>query len=136
MADLDCRIGRHVQLIDPLGYLDMVALLGGSRLVLTDSGGLQKEAYWMGVPCVTMRGETEWIETVAAGWNILVGASGERIVDAVRTFTPAPVRPELYGDGFAAAKCVDLISTSQNYLGHTPGVSRETNDEKYIASKS
>jgi UDP-N-acetylglucosamine 2-epimerase len=99
----------RVRLIDPVGYLDMVALSEGARLVLTDSGGLQKEAFWLGVPCLTLRDETEWVETVGAGWNILVGAETEGIVEAVRSFSPGGSRPALYGDGFAAAKCVNLI---------------------------
>jgi UDP-N-acetylglucosamine 2-epimerase len=103
------RLEAHVRLIEPLGYLDMVALTGSARLVLTDSGGLQKEAYWLGVPCVTMRDETEWVETVDAGWNMLAGSDSDRIRDAVHTFAPNGSRPNLYGDGFAAAKCVALL---------------------------
>ena len=102
-------IKPHVRLIDPVGYLDMVALTGAARLILTDSGGLQKEAYWLGVPCLTMRDETEWVETVAAGWNTLVGSDSEKIVEAVHSFTPRCARPALYGDGFAAERCVDLL---------------------------
>lgn len=101
------RPGLH--LIDPVGYLEMVALVGAARLVLTDSGGLQKEAYWLGVPCLTMRHETEWVETVEAGWNVLVGPDPETIAQTVRSFTPPHSRPALYGDGTAAEKCVDLI---------------------------
>jgi UDP-N-acetylglucosamine 2-epimerase len=99
----------HVRLLDPVGYLDMVALVGSARLILTDSGGLQKEAYWLGVPCLTLRNETEWVETVEAGWNVLVGSDPDRIVDAVYSFSPPDSRPALYGDGAAADKCVDLF---------------------------
>ena len=77
--------------------------------MLTDSGGLQKEAYWLGVPCLTLRDETEWVETVDAGWNALVGSDVDRIVQAVRMFAPAGPRPALYGDGLAAERCVELL---------------------------
>jgi UDP-GlcNAc3NAcA epimerase len=77
--------------------------------VLTDSGGLQKEAYWLGTPCVTLRDETEWVETVQAQWNVLVGSDAGRIVAAVRTFVPPAVRPEMYGDSMASARSVDLL---------------------------
>src|SRR6267378_570059 len=80
-----------------------------ARLALTDSGGLQKEAYWLGVPCLTLRNETEWVETVEAGWNVLVGSDLSKIVDAVNSFSPPDSHPVLYGDGAAAAKCVDLL---------------------------
>ena len=103
------RLASHVRAIDPLGYLDMVALTASARLVLTDSGGLQKEAYWLGVPCVTLRNETEWVETVDTGWNILVGSNAEKIIEAVHTLAPPSSRPALYGDGCAATKCVDLL---------------------------
>jgi UDP-GlcNAc3NAcA epimerase len=96
----------HIQVTDPVGYLDMVTLTGAARLVLTDSGGVQKEAYWLGVPCLTLRDETEWVETVDTGWNALVGSDFDRIVHAVRTFVPAGMRPALYGDGLAAERCV------------------------------
>ncbi len=103
------RIEPHVQLIDPVGYLEMVELVSAARLILTDSGGLQKEAYWLGTPCLTMRDETEWVETVHAGWNLLVGPCAAKIVSAVRSFTPDSSRPALYGDGCSAARCVDLL---------------------------
>ena len=110
MADLTCPPPSNVRPIEPLSYVDMLALVGGARLVLTDSGGLQKEAYWIGVPCLTLRDETEWEETIKTGWNTLVGAEPARIVEAARTITTPAVRPPLYGDGHAAARCVDLLS--------------------------
>jgi UDP-N-acetylglucosamine 2-epimerase len=99
----------HVRLIDPVGYLDMVMLERSARVILTDSGGVQKEAYWLGVPCVTLRDETEWVETVEAGWNILAGTDIERILEAVRSITPPCARHVLYGDGEAAQRCVALL---------------------------
>jgi UDP-GlcNAc3NAcA epimerase len=109
IAEARCRIESHVRLIDPVAYLDMVVLVGGARMVLTDSGGLQKEAYWLGVPCLTMRDETEWVETVKAGWNTIVGCDSAKIIEGVRSFVPSGSHPELYGDGFAAQKCVGLL---------------------------
>ena len=87
----------------------MIALAGSARLVATDSGGLQKEAYWLGVPCLTLREETEWVETVEAGWNTLVGCDSERIVRAAQSVVPGSSHPPLYGDGRSAARCVDLL---------------------------
>lgn len=103
------RIEPHVRLIDPVGYLEMVGLASEARLILTDSGGLQKEAYWLGVPCLTTRHETEWVETVECGWNILVGPSTDNILSAARSFVPGTSRPKLYGDGNSALRCVDLL---------------------------
>jgi UDP-N-acetylglucosamine 2-epimerase len=103
------RFGSHVHMIDPVGYLDMVALAGSARRILTDSGGLQKEAYWLRVPCLTLRDETEWVETVEAGWNMLVGSCTETIAEAVRSFAPVMPHVPLYGDGCVAVKCVDLL---------------------------
>ena len=97
------------RLIEPVGYGDMLALEQNARLILTDSGGIQKEAYWLGVPCVTLRSETEWVETVAAGWNVVVGADRERIVAAVRSFVPPAERPLVCGDGRAAAQIVSIL---------------------------
>jgi len=107
----------HVRLLEPVGYLEMVALTGGARMVLTDSGGLQKEAYWLGVPCITLRDETEWLETVEAGGNVLAGADRERIVETVRTFRPPAQHPPLYGEGGVAARCVAALEET---LGGEP----------------
>jgi UDP-GlcNAc3NAcA epimerase len=104
-------LGPHVRLVPPAGYIDFAALASQARLVLTDSGGVQKEAYWYRVPCVTLRASTEWVETVEAGWNRLVGDDPELIRAAVREATPAPTHPELYGDGNASVLIADLLCT-------------------------
>jgi UDP-GlcNAc3NAcA epimerase len=106
------RPSPQLRTIDPVGYLDMLSLTRSARLVLTDSGGLQKEAYWLGVPCVTLRDETEWVETVKVGWNALAGSDCDRIVEMAKTFAPPALRPPLYGDGGAAARCTELLDLS------------------------
>ncbi len=112
---LDLKSTIHnLKSIDPVGYLDMVRLEQAARMILTDSGGIQKEAYWLGVPCVTLRDETEWVETVQAGWNVLAGADTARIVTAVREFVLPEVRPALYGDGAAAARIVGRLQSDKD----------------------
>jgi UDP-N-acetylglucosamine 2-epimerase len=96
--------GEHVRLIDPLGYLDMAALSSQARVIVTDSGGLQKEAYWYGVPCVTARPSTEWIDTVELGANVLVDDDPDALARAVRTASLPPDLPPLYGDGHASER--------------------------------
>ena len=104
----------HIRLISPMGYLDMCALESNARVILTDSGGVQKEAYWLGVPCITLRDETEWIETVETGWNRLAGAEAQRIVAAIgKTFSPS-THPSLYGDGQPARSIAELIAQDRS----------------------
>lgn len=101
---------ESVTLVDPLPFLDMVRLEQSAKVILTDSGGVQKEAFFYGVPCVTMRDETEWIETVDAGWNTLVGANADAIFEAYlncETQYREVIAP--YGDGYAAEKCLKVI---------------------------
>ena len=98
-----------VVVAEPLGYLDTVALESHARVILTDSGGIQKEACWLGIPCVTLREETEWTETVAHGWNVLAGADPDRIVSAVRSARRPAGEKRLFGDGRAAERCVALM---------------------------
>jgi UDP-GlcNAc3NAcA epimerase len=93
-----------VRLVEPLGYLDMAALCSQARVIVTDSGGLQKEAYWYGVPCVTARPSTEWIDTVEVGANVLVDADPERLAAAVAAARMPDERPPLYGDGHASER--------------------------------
>lgn len=100
----------RIRLIDPVGYLDMVTLERSARLILTDSGGIQKEAYWLKVPCITLRDETEWVETVKAGWNVVVGAKTARIVAAARTLKPPKLSPSFYGEGLASRKIAGLLA--------------------------
>lgn len=99
-----------VELSEPLGYVEFSALVCQARAVLTDSGGVQKEAYLAGVPCVTLRANTEWVETVQAGWNTLVDLDVDAALAALELPRPDE-RPELYGDGHAAERCVQTIES-------------------------
>ena len=98
----------HLRLSAPLGYLDLLALAARARAVLTDSGGLQKEAYLLGVPCVTLRDTTEWVETVEAGWNVLVDLDRDAALAALDR-SPPPEHPDLYGDGHAGERIRDVL---------------------------
>ena len=102
-------LGTNVALVDPLGYMDFAALASQARVILTDSGGLQKEAYWYGVPCVTLRPSTEWKDTVELGANVLVDDDPDAIAKAAANAHMPPNRPELYGDGQAASRIADVL---------------------------
>lgn len=104
-----------LRLLEPLGYLDMIRLVGSARIVLTDSGGLQKEAFFLGRPCITLRDETEWVETVAEGGNIVAGTESGKILDAVSRWDGVLAQGAIdlsaavtraFGDGQASAKIV------------------------------
>jgi UDP-GlcNAc3NAcA epimerase len=97
-------LGLPIPLIEPLGYLDLAALVSQARVVLTDSGGLQKEAYWYRVPCVTMRPSTEWVDTVEAGANVLADDDPDLIAAAAAAARFPDAAPELYGDGHASER--------------------------------
>jgi len=103
---------KDIKLIEPISYLDMLKLEKNAKAILTDSGGIQKEAYWFGVPCFTLREETEWVETIKQGWNKLVGSEEKRIVEAVSQFTGKCLpgkRPGVFGDGKAGREIVRIL---------------------------
>jgi UDP-N-acetylglucosamine 2-epimerase (non-hydrolysing)/UDP-GlcNAc3NAcA epimerase len=100
---------QRLTVTPPLGYVELTALMCNARAVLTDSGGLQKEAYLAGVPCITLRPSTEWVETVEAGWNVLVDLDRDATLHALEQDPPA-VRPQLYGDGHAAERVVSALT--------------------------
>ena len=90
-------------------------------MVLTDSGGLQKEAYWLSVPCITLREETEWVETTATGWNVLAGTAADKIVNVVKEFSPPSNHPGLYGQPGVAKSCVMLLESKAGGSGVESG---------------
>ena len=112
-ASVVSGLGPHVQLVAPLGYLDLSALAAQARVILTDSGGLQKEAYWYGVPCVTLRPSTEWIDTVEVGANVLVDDDPAALERAVASANMPKERPLLYGDGHAAERIAAALYPSR-----------------------
>jgi UDP-GlcNAc3NAcA epimerase len=108
-AGLTDRLGENVRLVSPLGYLDFMKLARHARAVLTDSGGVQKEAYLLGVRCITLRDTTEWVETVESGWNVLVDLDPSAALAALER-EPPEERPELYGGGHAAERVCQVLA--------------------------
>lgn len=109
LNDYEIALGANIRVIEPVGYLDMVRLETGAKKIVTDSGGVQKEAFFLGKPCITMRDETEWVETVENGWNVIVGADAEKITRAINSFDPTLERKSYFGNGTAARQMADLI---------------------------
>ena len=105
-------LGEHVRLIEPLSYLELASLASQARVIVTDSGGLQKEAYWYGVPCVTVRPSTEWVDTVAVGANVLVDDDPEALANAVASAALPRNRPVLYGDGHASERIAQVLAAT------------------------
>ncbi|WP_422445574.1 non-hydrolyzing UDP-N-acetylglucosamine 2-epimerase [Thermoanaerobacterium sp. DL9XJH110] len=110
IQDYGIKLLSNVKVIDPVGYLDMLILEKYANKIVTDSGGIQKEAYILGVPCITLRHETEWVETVKDKWNILVGTDKEKIIEAIKYFRPSNKRKNYFGEGKAGEKIVDAIN--------------------------
>jgi UDP-N-acetylglucosamine 2-epimerase len=103
------RLEAHVRLTEPLSYLELASLASQARVIVTDSGGLQKEAYWYGVPCVTARPSTEWVDTVAMGANVLVDDDPDALVEAVESASLPARLPVLYGDGHASERIAQVL---------------------------
>src|SRR5207245_2922699 len=114
MVELAPAPPRSLRAIEPLGYLDFAALASQARVMVTDSGGVQKEAYWYGVPCVTTRPSTEWVDTVEVGANTLVDDDPELLAAAVRDARMPSDRPQLYGDGRASERIAEAIASLLN----------------------
>ena len=108
----ELALGSHVRLIEPLSYLELASLASQARVIVTDSGGLQKEAYWYGVPCVTVRPSTEWVDTVAVGANVLVDDDPAALADAVASASMPRNRPVLYGDGHASERIAQVLAAT------------------------
>jgi UDP-N-acetylglucosamine 2-epimerase len=111
LAEWDLRVPDHVQLVDPVPYTRMLELERGAQAIATDSGGVQREAYLWGVRCLTLREETEWVDTVEAGWNTVVGVDADAFAQALMTRAPAE-RPPIFGDGRAARRIAQIVEES------------------------
>jgi len=103
-------LSDNIVAIEPVSYLEMLALEGHARAILTDSGGVQKEALWLAVPCVTLREETEWVETVECGWNTLAGTDPHKILATLQAPPPSTTPPQVYGDGHAAERIASILN--------------------------
>jgi UDP-GlcNAc3NAcA epimerase len=110
LSNIDLHLEDHIQIIEPVGYFDMLTLEENARLIATDSGGVQREAYYMEVPCLTLRDESEWGATIDTGWNKLVGADQKLILESWFNFRPPPKHPPIYGVGTAAKSIAEIIT--------------------------
>ena len=113
LEKLDVQFADNVRVIEPVGYYDMMMLEENARIIATDSGGVQREAYFMKKPCITLRDETEWTETVHVGWNKLVGVDVDAILHEWKTFTPPAEQPPIFGDGKAGEKIAHQLDSIQ-----------------------
>jgi len=113
LASIQGSFKKHVRLIEPIGYLDMLMLEEHARLIATDSGGVQREAYFLGIPCLTLRDETEWTETVDAGWNKVVGTDPMQVLHAWKHFSPPEDHPPLFGEGIASQRIAHILDSME-----------------------
>jgi UDP-N-acetylglucosamine 2-epimerase len=125
LTQLGARFKPHVKLIEPVGYFDIISLEDNARLIATDSGGVQREAYFLGIPCLTLRDETEWSETVTAGWNKLVGADPAQVLEAWFSFAPPVDRPPIFGNGTTGQRIVQILEEDLTTFGLPRGSSQD-----------
>ena len=102
---------HNVKLIKPVGYVDFIKLMQNAKKILTDSGGIQKEAYLLSIPCITIRDNTEWVETVEGGWNILTGVHTNKIVKSIRDWMPSRTIKPIFGKGQTSRIIKELIAS-------------------------
>lgn len=114
ISEYNLKIGDNIKVIDPVGYLEMLSLQEHACKIVTDSGGVQKEAYFLKKPCITMRDETEWIETVQNGWNKIVGSDTSKILDAIENFNPTGTPASAFGNGDTSSIITDIITEYLN----------------------
>lgn len=107
--NIERTIGNNVRMLKPVSYFDFLWLEENALKILTDSGGIQKEAYLFKVPCITLRDTTEWVETLESGWNVLVGADKEKIIEAIHNFNPKGKQADVFGKGDTNRKIVELV---------------------------
>lgn len=133
LATVKFPLKDHIRIIEPVGYFDMLVLEENARIIATDSGGVQREAYYLKTPCLTLRDETEWGATVETGWNRLVGANQELIQDAWLSLVPPAEHPPIYGTGDAATHIVGILETleAKGYL-----YTQRLGDQKTGAARS
>ncbi|MCG3208471.1 MAG: UDP-2,3-diacetamido-2,3-dideoxy-D-glucuronate 2-epimerase [Anaerolineae bacterium] len=117
LQKINASFEPNVRVIDPVGYFDMLTLEDNARLIATDSGGVQREAYFLKKPCLTLRDETEWTETVSAGWNKLVGVQPDEVGRAWFDFSPPAEQPPIFGDGAAGKRIGEIISSQPVIFG-------------------
>jgi UDP-GlcNAc3NAcA epimerase len=106
------KLASHIELIEPIGYFEMLELESSCTAIVTDSGGVQKEAYFFKKPCITLRDSTEWVELVNSGWNTLAGANAEKIIFSIHNLQIPSEYPAFYGDGNSAKKIIDSLKYS------------------------
>lgn len=107
--EYNLKLNDNIKVIEPIGYLETILLEEAAKKIVTDSGGIQKEAYFLSTPCITMRDETEWVETVQNGWNVIVGSDERKITDAIHNFNPQGKSNPIFGNGNASDKIVEKI---------------------------
>jgi UDP-N-acetylglucosamine 2-epimerase len=124
MGDAGITAAANVRVVDPVGYFEMLALEQAARAVLSDSGGVRREAYFLSVPCVTLREDSEWPEVLETGWDVLAGADPERIVAAATRPRPAIPPPPVFGDGHASERIVEALERSLTSQPGPAGLAR------------